>query len=903
MHINIMVWCMNKIPFNRNNNTMRVRRTNPRRDSMLLQWLGAWVVFGAMWICSAQAAQTVSVITQITLAADPPGLQVQLDGPAAYRALLVEPREVMIAFKGARVSEKLNEMGAGGELIRQVKIDRLPQEVVALLVTTGGDVKDIRTTWDSPSHTLRVTLVFEAKASAVPHKEKKSEFRKNRVLLSRQTAGAGLAQAPGKVSAPPPEQLPERAPEPEFEQAPEPAPAVATQTEPQNQPETAPAPAPVTSFMGELEKDRVVPLDAMTGSTDDLLLLLGADACREQADIEEALRQCRRKNWRKAFNGLNEMVIVGGEVCLEQAYYLRGYAYYKLNRRESEVLYLEAVSYLQDAISYYPDSRLAPYAMASMGKIYKALKNYAEAKGYFKIILEKNKSYYGRPEVMKELAEIYAMEKNLKPCISIYKKFLTLYPNNQFALDVKQGLGQALYQSNRYSDALDMLNDVLEADPRRAFESEGLLLAAGNCYYQLGQFTEARNALTQSFNFFPDAEANPISLTRIGDTYRDTNKPERAKKIYQVVMDRFPGSDGYLISAMRQADLLEDSVEKETIYRMIMDEYPDHPMTNLAVVKLSDLQYKAGEYRKSLETIRPLVLARPKGLISEAVFIMQSSFQGLLSDLLEADAYPEMVAFHKKEQRFLRRMDAPDIFSMLGTAYLRGHLYKEAATLLQRGEMLAGRNMPADFFYNLGVALQESGQLAPAEEKFRRYIKKEPGGPHASQAYFRVGLILMDSGDYPNALTALKRAYRLSVEIPRKAEISLTMAEAYLGLGNLKQSTGSLIQTVNFLAESSGENTGPLADAYLRLGQNYMQMKLYKGAADAFTMALKFSGNVAPPDALLQLGEAYRKAGERDQAIKVFDQVANAADEFWQKLAQERLNRMSIQEKIRTDGV
>jgi TolA-binding protein len=862
---------MNGTPCGAMKNKMLFYEPIQRRIYMGRLWFGMALVLFLLCAMAVQVEASLSAIEQVTLLPETSTMRIQLDRPASFRAVIMDPREVMIAFNGARLSEKVLKQGERGPVIREFKIERLQGNVVALMVATDQDVGEIQTAWDGSVNTLTVKLIPGNTEKPVSQKTIKEEPGKSKSLLNKpQQSGSKQTSGVPKSSV-----------------------SLESAAAPQGSPFATPMKLPVLASSPR----------EMTGGEDDLLRIMDGTSCPEQAKFHEAARQCGKKNWREAFQLLNsDLQLNSSDSCKEKEYYLRAYAYYKLNQQGDEGLYLEALNYFQDAVSYFPDSVYAPYALTSVGKIYSELKNYAEAKGYFRMILEKYKEYPGRPEVMFKLAKVYGIERNTRMSIPILKDILTNYPGNHFAIEAKLELGKALYGSTQYSQALEMLNDVVEKDPRKACDLEDILLVIGNSYYQLGKFQESRDALIRAFNLFPNSDANPITLTRIGDILRDTGQPDKAIKIYQLVMEKFAGTDGCVISAMRKAALLEERTDKESIYRMVMAEYPKHPMASLAAVKLSDLQSKAGEYRNSIEMLRPLFNANPKNLRAEVSFIMQASFKGLLSELIKADAYPEMVAITQNEGQILRRVEQPEIFRMLGIAHLKGHLHGEAVKLLAKADKYFGTDGPPEHYFEYGMALKEAGDVQLAIKKLQEYIQKAPQGEHIASANYQIGRMMIDQKDGNGALAALKKADALIKGPPEKIDILRLTAEAHCILGDLKTSTRLLTEVINLLSSATEKNAGMLFEVYQQLGDTYMKMKSSAEAATAFEMALKYSGKAEPAAVLVQLGEAHQKAGKNELAIKIYNQVLTLEDEFWKNVAKERLKQIQIDHKLKTNS-
>ena len=219
--------------------------------------------------------------------------------------------------------------------------------------------------------------------------------------------------------------------------------------------------------------------------------------------------------------------------------------------------------------------------------------------------------------------------------IENFEKILSKYPKTIFVADARLELGKALFKINNFSRAIEQLELLLNEYPQKIYHSFEALLFMGNSYYHTGKYKEARTILEKAYNLYPEIDSNHIVLTRIADTLADENKIEKAKKLYQLVIDKYPGSDGFVISSIRLAAYFETREEKEKIYRLIIEDYPENPMANLARLRIAEIQNKAGEYKQSIKTINELFLENPRALNKEALFLKQNSFEAYFKWIIE----------------------------------------------------------------------------------------------------------------------------------------------------------------------------------------------------------------------------------------------------------------------------
>ncbi len=549
-----------------------------------------------------------------------------------------------------------------------------------------------------------------------------------------------------------------------------------------------------------------------------------------------------------------------------------------------------------------PSDEVTGYAVKTPKGIYTGIKNNGEANGYFSVVLEKHKDYPGRPQILLEAGKAEMRKKKYKNAIPILRRITMEYPDFEFIADTKIELGKAFFETNNFSESLKILNDVYATNPDKAYESADLLRTIGNNYYHSGEYKKAREYLSKAYNLFPGMKSNHIVLTRIGDTYVDEKQQEKGLKIFKLVTEKFPGTDGFVISSMRIAEFHEVNTEKEIIYNMIINDYPDHPMAKLGILKLAILQESAGEYEKSINTIKKLFKENPRALRQEALYVMQQSFEALISRLMEKNDYSGVLIRFENEKKILSEIQSPNLFYMVGDAYFKGHLYEHAMENLKKADsFFDNKNKPPGLSYKLGISMHEMGRLDGADKMLKKYISNYPSGDNIVKAYIHRGGILLNKNDPENAINSFKKAFRLSQKEEEKALILIDEAKGYSHLGNYKKCSAVLVQAINILVSIPEDHYHTISYAYKNLGETYMKLNAYSKASDAFTMAIKFTvgkedENYA--DIRFLLGESYRKGNALNDAEKAYRDVIATGDSFWGKLAEEKLHGLKIIDKL-----
>ncbi len=687
-------------------------------------------------------------------------LQIEMSGRAPYKVFKLDAMQVMVAFQSADIASGVAKTLKGAGLVKHVKIEMLQNQVVSLMVDTAENITEVQADWIDDSETLLVRLIPSGSAPprAIPKKLRK--YSKERIPADHSRIADTVSDdvTPDLDTTPAPDREEATSPLPPADAAPEAAPASETgMNAPMAVSDTILPSAPVA------EPKKVSGLDG-------LITEISQGKCSQSPILKGALKLAGRKEWKQVFDLLNPVLDPNStDICQADFYYLKAFAAYKMNRSGDDRLYLDAANYFQDATSYFPASSHTPYGLLALASIYHDMNNLPEAKGYYNIVL---KSYADHPvyaDALFHLGKLHLKEGKEKQAIITFRKFMEEYPQSPRLTDARLALGKCLYETDEFTEALALLRKVVEDDPARIYKDPDLLVYIGYLNYQLGDFESAREAMIKAVNLYPESDSAPDLLTRIADTLRSDKRTEQAKKIYQLVMKKYPGTDGFAISAVRYAGMLSDRTEKEAKYKEVIKDFPGHPMAKLAVIRLADLQVQAGEYAAGIDTLRGLMTGSLRDLRDEAAYTIESAFAGFFRQMADkADPFTVIRAY-EKDKHLINRLDNPDIFEMVGTAFFKAHFYSQAAELFEKSyKQSSPDTRTASLYYRLGVTFQELGKDMRAREMFDAYFQKEPDNRVKPDACLRMSRLLIAEKSWESALGFLKTVFEIVNRIWKK---------------------------------------------------------------------------------------------------------------------------------------
>ncbi len=824
-------------------------------------------------------------IREVALSGATGTIRVRLNGEAPYRVMRIDKREVMIAFRNATIAFDLKERGSGRPVISRVDLETPRDDLTTLIVETRNTVKSVSDRWLDDENTLVVTVVTGEDGA---RDEKTVRTSPERESSTRRSKSEGSSK-------------------------PKPRPVVKVKPGDRDAgkkaggAEKAPVRRGVKVGHGVpvISVPPVVPAEegpGGSGTAHDLLLEIAEDPCFRSGELAEVPALTSAKEWGEAYERCDQYLAKGeNPECGAVVSLLAAYLFHMKERREDPSRYLEEAEMLRDVHAFAPESKYTPYNLTLLGNALMKLGSRDEAKGYYKIVMDSYKQYPGMPEILYNMGVFRNEAGDTKEAMALLSRVVNEFPHSEFVTDARIALGKALFNKHRYIDALSILTEVLKNKPEKAYENPDLLLLTGNAYYTIGKTLESRDPLVKAYNFFPDIEARDVILTKIGDSYIDSDEKRKAIKIYRLVTEKYPGSEGFVISSMRLAEHLEDPDEKASLYEMVKNDYPDNPLSKLAMMRLAQLRHGGGEFEGSIDIIKELLASRPGVLKKEALYLLRDSFEELFQRFLREDDYPEALSRFESERGLVDNLENPEIFLLVGTAYLKGHIYDRARDMLQKAyDLYDKRKRPESLVHGFGTALHETGKGEEAKRILGEYVKLFPKGAWVVDAFWRMGRIRMSAKEPEQALGRFRQAYGESSDNVEKAKILFDEVTAETALGRRDEVNALLVRAIEHLAVDPEANFNEIYNAYQLLGENHFELGAYGDAVDAFTMAIKFADRTRNnSDIYFRLAESYHKGKVLDKARESYREVVKMEEPFWVKLAEERLKVMDLAEKLK----
>ncbi len=838
-----------------------------------------------------------ATIKEIRIQQHPYSVKFFISNTIPIKVIQVEKRELLVALKNATFEQGFAIRGKDPSSIKQVAIEKLPGNVIAVILTSAKSIKSVRSGFNSSDSSFTINLEKQDKSpvsvikSPVPDTTKQESTEQN----SKGANALKDVQAEKKVPLAAPAEIEPKKLEP----------PVIKPTPP-----TSPTPKANAKIS---EPEKIVSANVFIpskreqskfkGDIGDLVKIIDSAEC-ESKQLDNSIILLKKGLFKEAFDVLDQYIFQENFTCLEEANFLRAYAFFKSLDLEpiDFAQMIMAERNFQDALVSYPKSKYVPFGYSAIGIIQSKLNNISAAEGYFNIVKQAYLAYTGLPEIMYYLAGIYDEKGFLDKSLRYYKQVFEDEVENNYIADAGIGYGKALYKKRQYINALTVLDHVVEIAPKKVYTTHEILFHIGNANFEIGESKAARENLTRLLNLYPEIENRDVILSKVGDTYGMENNIEKAIIIYELVREKYPDSEGYIASSIGIARYLESDKERIEIYQMIKTKFPDNSFTRIAMMRLAEIYQTNGEYNKCIKEIEDLLSTHPRGLRYEAVKLMQQAYEALFKQQLKSDEYTNILNRYELEHTRIDRMGSRQIELRVGLSYLKANLYEEAFNhLIMAYKQYKRSNRSSELLFGLGVAMDESSRDDDALKLFNAFTKRFTKSKHLVEVYSRIGDIYLKKDKFKLSSQNYSSAYKKAKSHYDKGGILMLHANVYDKKGELNTAANLREKAIKEIALASGENYGILADSYKQLGRTYISLKQYVNAADSYFKALSFSeSDQEKANIGFLLGDAYQKGNILMKAKEAYEQVTASYDSVWARLAQQRLNTLELAQTVQS---
>lgn len=607
---------------------------------------------------------------------------------------------------------------------------------------------------------------------------------------------------------------------------------------------------------------------------------------------------------------------------LEMAYAMTADSLMELWQAEkkNEVFDL-AQQYYNLLLTRYPRSVLGERTSLAQGMFELEKNNYLVALRKFKSHIENPQYQEKKSKHYAELGMTYCMAKlnKINEAVKMTEEIENTSSDPQTQAEAAFRRGDYLMMNEKYLDAKNQYESAAKKySSYQAFFPNGVFNKM-EAEFQLRQSMESHASAVKFIQNFPQDEFAPYALTRLGEVLDIIGAPqEKAVGAYLETQFRYGDSPKTIVARLHLMSTrmkgMKDIELKQTIDKMneLTQKSDLAHINQFKTIMLSDGYARRKEFDKSIDTLVKYYQDFPNKKNSEQVTSrIRNNIYSYIQNLSENNKNRDVLKVYKQyADNWIRKQERPDTFYYLGKAYQSAGAYEEALKqydlaeqklLTQRSPAAAVENnlpkieeiylVQAESFYeqnslkkseNILDKIKNTEALTPAEQISRVHL--------ASQLYER-------RGDYQTAIRYLSEIVRVWKDQP---ELVTDSAARLAQLWNKAESPQKGIDLLDqFLKQKLS------AESTRKIYKTRSDIALAAHIPDAAISSLVYiinagkSSNENLAEEKFHLGELYFQKGEIKKAENVWSSFAGNDDQFWSKLADEKMKSAQWQDEYK----
>lgn len=544
---------------------------------------------------------------------------------------------------------------------------------------------------------------------------------------------------------------------------------------------------------------------------------LYAGTCKYEAgEFEEAILQF--KTLLDAANPTNP----------DEARYWMGQAQLKLNRPA------DAAATFADAIRLHPDSpRMADLKLGQADALF-AQNKQADAATAYEDVAKRFPQHESTPRALYNAALARHDTKQWADSQALCEKFMADYPADKLMARVLFIAGENLFLQGQYDKAAPLyrkLTDTYTAEVSPDLDKARLRIAWA--FYYQKKYTDAMPSLEALSDKADDGIKREGSYLKANCLLELKSDAEAAKALETYVAGGGAkpayGDDalfklGVVYIRLKQPDQAAPHLE-----RMIKD-YPDSPLRPQADYQMAEICLAGKKFADVIAHYQEVIKRDPKGVL------------------------------------------APYAAFGTGLCYYEQGKWKEAADgFAAVGNFPNNQKLLPQAMYRQGLCFQKQEQWAVAEKSFSDLVAQYPKDPYAASAARAIGLGQEKQKLYDKAAETFTK---LIADYPESKDLDQAyyeLAWCYQAMNNKEQMLAA------FKALSDKFPNSPLvSDAYYHLAEQCYFKKEYDKAQELYQSALAAAKDTNRKDnSLYRLGWCCWLKGKYDDAAEKFDKLVN----------------------------
>ncbi len=444
-------------------------------------------------------------------------------------------------------------------------------------------------------------------------------------------------------------------------------------------------------------------------------------------------------------------------------------------------------------------------------------------------------------------------------------QFLQNFPEHNLTPDVLNIRAETELQLGETTAAAEKFRQLIDRYPESE-EHANWTVRLAVAYALAQQWPEIIEFLEPRWNTLPEGPLRAEAGLLLGKACQATGASEQAVDVLGQVASSTPAweqADDVLLQLAAARLALGDSAQAKSTYRLLLDTKPHSELLPVALLALARLQSNTGEDQNAKNSLDQLLTAHPQHEAARQGYLMRANVLHKLDQ--PAAALKDVDAFLKTN---------PDRDAMSNAIYLRGlsqaslkqygNAEQTYRSILKQHPKFAAADQ---VLYELAWARHDGGQ-GDATALFRQLAENYPTSPLAAECWYRVGESQYAADDAHAAIHSFSQAEAKATTNQLREKAIHKQSWSHFHQGNHDQAKAGFGRQVEAFPDGN-----LVADARLMIAEANFQSKNYPEALRLFSEELPKANTNKPLMAisLLHAGQAASQIEQWDTSLELLE--------------------------------
>lgn len=301
-----------------------------------------------------------------------------------------------------------------------------------------------------------------------------------------------------------------------------------------------------------------------------------------------------------------------------EAFWKIGFCHYRLGERR------EALDLFQSFKNQYRYSPLLPYTQFLIGRIYLSQGDYSSSLKEFEPILAKPSDNPLWSLSLLSTFWIHAYQGNVEGLSKISQRLQKISSFEEEKVFLQWIQGEMTFAEGKIPEALPYYFNVLNTRFR-----EKALFQIGKGYFLENKFRDAITNFDILFLEYPNSKYKEEALFLKGESHLQIGNINSALECYEHLLKYGTKSPWQLFATTQMGTillLLEENQKAEGMFKRILQDFPEHPLTYYALFKLGNLHFRKNNVVEAIHYYSQILKGSRFELRGEAYFLLGEIF-------------------------------------------------------------------------------------------------------------------------------------------------------------------------------------------------------------------------------------------------------------------------------------